>query len=336
MTRILVEIDLDEVGRRRLKALPGGTVETIAHHDSWWEMPADRLPGPEILLCKRPPRNLADLPNLRLIQISTVGYEHLRDFGFADRPVRVCNARGIFDTAIGEWCLAMMINLIRDLRGMLRNQQHAVWDRADHFQEEVRGRVVGLWGYGGIGRETARLAKMLGMTVHVMTRQGVRPRTNTFAEPGSGDPEGKLPDRVFFPEQKREFLGELDFLVLALPHTRESDGLIGREELRLLSRQAFLLNPARGPIVQEEALLEALRTHRLAGAALDTHFCYPLPADHPLWRFPNVILTPHISGADRSRLFAPRIAELFAQNVERYLTGQPLLNELTRQEWLEA
>ena len=90
----------------------------------------------------------------------------------------------------------------------------------------------------------------------------------------------------------------------------ESDGLIGEDELRALRRSAFLLNPARGPIVREEALLQALRRGWIAGAALDTHFAYQLPPDHPLRRFPNVILTPHVSGADKSRLFPRRIGEL--------------------------
>jgi phosphoglycerate dehydrogenase-like enzyme len=174
------------------------------------------------------------------------------------------------------------------------------------------------------------------MAVHAMTRSGVRPRLNTFAEPGVGDPEGPPPDRVFQRGQEREFLAGLDFLVLALPHTRESDGLVGEGELRALPRRAFLLNPARGPIVQEQALLTALRKGWIAGAAIDTHFAYPLPADHPLWRFPNVLLTPHISGADKSSLFPGRIGELFVENVERYLAERPLLNELTREEWLEA
>src|SRR5262249_36117084 len=111
---------------------------------------------------------------------------------------------------------------------------------------------------------------------------------------------------------------------------------IGAAELRTLPRTAFLLNPARGPIVQEEALLTALREGWIAGAALDTHFAYPLPPEHPLWKMPNVILTPHISGADLSRLFPPRIGELFVQNVERFLTGRPLLNLVTADEWREA
>lgn len=336
MPRILVEVTIPPAALEGLRALPSVQVETIESHDTWWDLPDDQLPGPDVLLCKRPPSNLDALPNLKLIQLSTVGYEHLRGFGFADRSVRVCNARGLFDTAIGEWVVSMMIALARDLRGMLRDQDSGVWRRSERYQQEIRGGTVGVWGYGGIGREVARLAKALGMTVHVMTRGGVKPRIHTFAEPGSGDPDGTLPDKVFTTPRKREFLAGLDFLVLALPHTKESDGLVGDDELNALPRSAFLINPARGPIVHEESLLRALRQGRLAGAALDTHFAYPLPADHALRRFPNVILTPHVSGADKSRLFPARMGALLLENVDRYLSDRPLLNELTRQEWLEA
>jgi phosphoglycerate dehydrogenase-like enzyme len=336
MTSILSDVPLDEAAVRRLEALPGVTVRLLPAHDADWDLADDLLRGPEILLCKLPPRNFERMTGLKLIQISTVGYEHLRHLGLANRPLRVCNARGLFDTAIAEWNLAMMVNLTRDLFGMFRNQQQAVWQRASRFQQEVRGRVVGLWGYGGIGRETARLAKAFGMTVHVLTRSGVRPRHDAYFQPGTSDPEGVLPDREFVAGQERAFLAGLDFLVLALPHTRQSGGMVGEEQLRALPRTAFLLNPARGPIVQEQALLRALKEGWVAGAALDTHFAYPLPADHALWRLPNVILTPHISGADKSRHFPERVADLSAQNVARYLEGRPLLNELTPQEWAEA
>jgi phosphoglycerate dehydrogenase-like enzyme len=333
MLEVLCEVALEPGA---LASLSEARIHYLCPHRGEWDLPAELLPGPEVLLCKVPPANLDALTRLKLIQISTVGYEHLQARNLADRGVRVCNARGIFDTAIAEWCLAMMINLTRDLRGMIRHQEHGIWDRSERFHQEVRGRVVGLWGYGGIGRDTARLAKALGLTVHVMTRAGIRARKDYYCPAGTGDPEGKLPDRIFTAGQERDFLSGLDFLVLALPHTRHSDGMIGENELKALSRHAYVLNPARGPIIQEQALLRALREKWIAGAALDTHFSYPLPADHPLWRFPDVILTPHISGADKSRLFKGRMAELFRLNIQRYQAGQPLLNELTRQEWLEA
>jgi phosphoglycerate dehydrogenase-like enzyme len=336
MLCVVSDISLEETALARLRTLPGVTWESLPAHKAEWDMPAELLRDRHVLYCKVPPRNLFDIADLRLMQITTVGYEHLRHRGLADRPFRVCNARGVFDTAIAEWNVAMMINLVRDLRGQIRNQERSVWDRSPQYQQEIRGRVAGLWGYGGIGRETARLARALGLTVHVQTRTGVGPRLDAYTPVGTGDPQGVLPDRVFTTGQEAEFLAGLDFLILALPHTKQSDGMVGERELRALPRTAYLLNPARGPIVQEPALLEALRQGWIAGAALDTHFAYPLPPGHPLWQFPNVILTPHVSGADHSRNFPARIGDLIVQNVERLRKGEPLLNEVTAREWSET
>jgi phosphoglycerate dehydrogenase-like enzyme len=266
---------------------------------------------------------------LELIQIGSVGYEQLGGLGLAAKGIRVCNGRGLFDTPIAEWNIAMMINLVRDVRGMIRNQERGVWDRDARFQKDVRGSVVGLWGYGGIGRETARLAKALGMTVHVLSRGGAGPRPDVYTLPETGDPEGRLPDRVFGPDDVLTFLAGLDFLVLTMPRTKSTEGIVGEREIRALPRRAFVLNPARGPLIREEALLAALREGRIAGAALDAHYRYPLPAEHPLWHFPNVIMTPHISGSNHHPHFLERVWDIFANNVERYLAGRPLLNELT-------
>jgi phosphoglycerate dehydrogenase-like enzyme len=336
MISVLLDVPLESASYDRLERLPGVAVHALPPHAPDETITPKLLHGVQVLLCKRPPVNFEDLTHLELMQLTTVGYEHLRHLRLADRPVRLCNARGVFDTAIGEWNLAMMINLARDLRGMLRQQEQRIFRKEDRFEQEVRGRVVGLWGYGGIGRETARLAKAFGMTVHVLARHGVGPRRDTYVLPGTGDPEGDLPDRVFRPGRELDFLSGLDFLVLALPQTQRTNGLVGARELNALPPTAFVLNPARGPIVQEQALLTALREGWIAGAALDTHYAYPLPPEHPLWRFPNVILTPHISGADHSRLYPARMGDLFCTNVERFLAGLPLLNLVSAEELREA
>jgi phosphoglycerate dehydrogenase-like enzyme len=188
---------------------------------------------------------------------------------------------------------------------------------------------VGFWGYGGLARETARLARHLGMHVHVLTRQGVSLRHDSYTVPGTGDPDGTLPDRQYTTGQEQEFLGGLDFLIVAMPLTEATTGLIGLEHLRALPSTAFVLNPARGPIIREEALLQALEEKAIAGAALDTHYHYPMPPEHPLWALPNVIFTPHIAGSSLSPRFKERVWDIFSLNVDRFLRGEPLLNELT-------
>ena len=325
---VLVAGPLHPPGHAALAKLAGGDVRIIDYLDIPREVPAELLRDRHILFCSSPPKNFAGMKNLKLIQIDSAGYEQLIPLDLPEKKIRACNGLGNFDVPIAEWNIAMLINLARDVRGMIRNQEEKIWDRDARFQREIRGSVVGLWGYGGIGRETARLCKALGLKVHVLTRTGIKTRNEFYRVPGTGDPEGVLPDRVFTLQDTNDFLRGLDFLILAMPGTNNA-GIVDEPQLRALPRHAFVLNPARGPLIREEALLRALREGWIAGAALDTHYHYPMPADHPLWSMPNVIMTPHISGSGGSPFFLERIWDIFLQNVERYQAGKPLLNELS-------
>jgi phosphoglycerate dehydrogenase-like enzyme len=213
---------------------------------------------------------------------------------------------------------------------MLENQRNAVWDRAARFQSELRGRVVGFYGYGGLARETARIAKAMGLGVWALTRDGtVKKRADIYRVEETGDPDGVLPDRVFGSDRKREFLGGVDFLVMALPLTPATEGLVGEQELRMLKPTAILINPARAALIRQDAFIRCLREGWIRGAAMDVHYAYPLPPEHPLWSMPNLVLTPHISGSAASTHFLDRIYDIFSQNIERYRAGQPMLNELS-------
>ncbi|MCE9591017.1 MAG: D-2-hydroxyacid dehydrogenase [Planctomycetes bacterium] len=292
--------------------------------------PIEKLRDIDVLFCSGiAPKNFHDAKQVKWVQLASAGYEQYIPLGLPAKGIRASNALGTFDVPIGEWCAAMIVNLARDVRGMIRNQDKAVWDRAARFQREVRGSTVGFWGYGGLAREAARLCKAMNMTVHALTRSGVAKREDKYVVPGSGDPDGKLPDRVFRMEDRAEFLRGLDFLIVAMPMTNASRGAIGEEELRALPRHACLLNPARGPLIQEQALLRALREGWIAAAALDTHYHYPLPPDHPLWAMPNVILTPHIAGSGDTQTYPKRVWDIFSQNLIRFRDGRPLLNELS-------
>ena len=328
--KIVIDVAAYEPALAALQQRADCRIECIAPpEERARELDLARIQDADILFCTFPPTNHAAMRNLKWIQIASTGYTQLHGLELPARGIRATNARGCFDVPIGEWAVAMMVNLARDFRQMIRNQDAAVWDRSAIFQNEIRGRTVGIWGYGGIGREVARLARQFGLRVHVMTRGGVGPRREVFTETGTGDPDGVLPDRVFRAGEELEFLRDLDFLIVALPLSKSTEGLIGERELRALPLRAFVLNPARGPIIQQDALLRALREKWIAGAALDTHYHYPMPPEHPLWRFPNVIFTPHISGSSLSPKFKQRLWEIFALNVERFAHGEPLLNALT-------
>ena len=333
MKNILVHGAIDPHGLELLSALKGAiTLLEADMEEKDWTVPANIAAQVEIMLSTHPPQNLAAMSKLAFWQIGSVGYTQLVGLGLPQKGIQVSNARGVFDVPIGEWNVAMMINLARNLRGMIRNQEQGVWDPGAEFQQEINGAVVGIWGYGGIGRETARLCKMMGMTVHVLSRQGVTVRENIYCLPGTGDVNGRLPDHVFLAHERFTFLQGLDFLIVATPLTDSTRGMIGAAELAALPNHAFVLNPARGPIIQEEALLAALRDGSIAGAALDTHYYYPMPPDHPLWQFPNVIMTPHISGSSLNYRFNGRIWAIFIENVRRFMAGDPLLNQLTAAE----
>ena len=329
MPKAIIDIQVKPEALHRLQALPGMHVECIGPSNEAREMPSKLIRDADMLVCLMPPKNHAEMSALKFIQVSSAGYAQLYALDLVRRGIRACNARGVYDTTIAEWSMAMMVNLARDLRGMIRNQERGHWERAPRFATEIRGRTVGIWGYGGIGRETARLAKTLGLTVHVLVRRGIGSRDGAYRVPGTGDPDGKLPDRVFITGQEQEFLRELDFLILSMPHTPANTGIIGERELRAMKPGAFLLNPARGPLIQEAALLKALEEKWFAGAALDTHFHYPMPPEHPLWRLPNVIMTPHISGSEMGPHFVDRMWDIVLHNAQNLLTGKPLWNELS-------
>ncbi len=145
-----------------------------------------------------------------------------------------------------------------------------------------------------------------------------------FSLPGAGDPAGRLPERYFAPSELLEMLPQCDVVVVAAPLTSQTRGLIDDAAFAVMRPGALLINCARGPICDEAALARALETRRIAGAALDVFAQEPLPSEHPLWRLPNVILSPHISSL--STRYAERAASIFMENLRRYMVGEPLVN----------
>src|SRR5687768_4930817 len=330
MPQLLVDATIDPKVVEALGKSSGLSVATVpGDHESKRELPESLIADAQGMLCTFLPTNHQVMRSLKLVQLCSAGFAQLENLGLSSRGVRVCNASGVNDIPIAEWAITMMVALARDLPLMFRNQQQGIWDRDARFQTEIRGRTLGIWGYGGIGRETARLASAMGLRVYVLTRSGKIADTPRFRIEGTGDDAGTIPQKVFALDQIDAFCHDLDFLLLAMPQTPDNVGIVNRRVFEMLPDRAFLLNPARGPLVLEDDLLWALRTNRIAGAALDTHFKYPMPPDHPLWRMRNVIMTPHISGSSKSPHFTSRLWQLFAENLKRWQAGQPLLNELT-------
>jgi phosphoglycerate dehydrogenase-like enzyme len=154
------------------------------------------------------------------------------------------------------------------------------------------------------------------------------PADHGYTVPGVGDPEGIIPERFYRPQELQDMLPECDYVVLAVPLTDATQELIGRDELRAMRPSAFLINIARGGVVDETALIRALQEGWIAGAGLDVFVQEPLPDDSPLWSMDNVILSPHISGS--TPRYFDRAVDVFAENLRRYLAGEPLINRVDR------
>ncbi|PZF79627.1 D-2-hydroxyacid dehydrogenase [Jiangella anatolica] len=328
--RILVAQPVLDAGLDRVRALaPDAVVEVIEPFGPDAVLPEALVRDVTVLFADLCPANVEQLRRLRWLQLGSHGYSQLNGLTLP-RDAVVANASGVNDIPIAEWCVLMMLALARDLPGMLDAQRGHRWDRDARFQAELRGRRVGVLGYGNIGRELARLCRALGLEVWALSR--FRPGARELRYDPLDRPAGSVPvpDRSFTPDQRAEFLAGLDYLVVTTPVTGSTRGLVDADALRLLPQHAMLLNPARAGVVDEAALLAALRDGTIAGAALDDHYRIPMPPDDPFFDLPNVIVTSHISGSNSSTWFVERIWDLFARNLERHLAGERLLNVIAR------
>ena len=298
-------------------------------------LPREMLKDVDVLFCEMPPANFADLERLKWIHLTSSGYTQVLNLPILEKNIRVTNGLGTFDIPIAEWNIMMLLWWHRNMLEAQESQRAQRWDRAPKYEREIRGSTVGFYGYGGIARETTRLAKAMGLKVWALTRRPIKNRSMTYCIEGTGDPAGVLPDRVFTAEKIQEFLGGLDYLILTVPLSPSTKGLIGEKELRMLQPSAVVLNCARGPIIEEQAFLRCLKEGWIRGAATDVHYVYPLPSEHPLWTMPRLIITSHVSGGAGGAHFLPRAYNIFAQNLARYCAGKPLLNELTQEQLQE-
>lgn len=277
--------------------------------------------------------NLDQAPNLRWIQLHSAGADHFWTEPISKREgVEVTTMSGIHAVPMAEFCLSMMLAFNYRLPTMLHFQAKNLWQTKDpddlmtdlYNPRPLRGQTVGIVGYGSIGRELARITRQMGMTVLAMKRDLMALQDTDYSAPGTGDPTGDLPDRLYPPEALVSMVRACDFVVLAIPLTPHTEKLISAEVLAAMKPTAVLINVARGGVVDEGALIETMREQRIGGAALDVFNQEPLPPESPLWALPNVILSPHISGNHAT--YHQHAAGMFIENLHRYLAGRPLLN----------
>ena len=284
-----------------------------------WDRDAIRrqLPDADIVFTPFVDRDVfPSATRLKWIQSPAVGVGSLMFPELLASPVVVTTARGIRARSIAEHVIGAAIALSRRLPHALRAQQAHRWaqDELEGPGSGVRslhGMRIGIVGLGSIGMEIAIRARAFGMSVIAIRR---RPH----------DPPPPGIDAVHGPDRVPELLAQSDVIVLAVPHTPETKQIIGRRELEIIKPGALLINIARGKLIDDAAVIDALRDGRLGGAALDVFTREPLEPDSPYWDLPNVIVTPHTSGAMQD-YWTPLLA-LFSDNLRRFERGEPLRN----------
>ena len=256
----------------------------------------------------------ARAPRVRWIQASSSGIgEWVRMLKIVDSPIVVTNAAGIHSVPLGEFVVFAMLYFARNWPLMVAEQRAHHWERC--AIETLEGKTLGIVGLGNVGRTAARLAKPFGVRTIGMRRS-----------PGASAEDDV--DALYGPDGLTTVLRESDYLALCVPQTSETVGMLGAAEIASIKRGAVLINIARGSVLDEPALIEALRSGHLRGAALDVVAREPLAAESPLWDMPNVIITPHSmsTGVDENE----RLTTLFCDNLRRYLAEQPLTNVIDK------
>lgn len=329
MLNVLVTMRFDEAQLDRLRAVSPRLRVTRGDPET-----AD-YSRTDILYAGMPPRDLSRAPNVQWVQLHMAGVNALYDHPiYTNSAIPLTTTSGVHAATIAEYAITVLLALAHRLPRMVEWQARGLWPPDEQrwplfVPTEVRGAALGIIGYGSIGRELARIAKAaFAMAVLACKRDPSRRPDPGYRLPGTGDPEGVLPDEWLAAAELPALLARSDVVVMCAPLTPETHHMIGAKELRTMKSSAYFINVGRGATVDEIALAEALAEKRIAGAAIDVFAQEPPPAGHPLYRLDSVILSPHVSGFIPS--YDDKCAELFAENLRRYLTGAPLLNLVDR------
>jgi phosphoglycerate dehydrogenase-like enzyme len=272
----------------------------------------------EIAACSFPRGLLPKARNLRWFQQWAAGADWLLDYPEAvELDFVLTSVSGMHTAQMSEHVFAFLLTFAREFHLAMRLQERHEWIPQNQHERlfELTGKTMALVGVGAIGARTAQIATAFGMRV-----LGVR-RNPEVSVPGV--------EAMFGPDQLLDLLPQADFVVLIVPLTRETRGMIGERELRAMKSTAYIINVGRGGIVDERTLIQALQEGRIAGAGLDVFETEPLPEDSPLWAMDNVIITSHYAGITPH--YDERAMEIFLDNLRRYRAGEPLRNVVDKE-----
>jgi phosphoglycerate dehydrogenase-like enzyme len=242
----------------------------------------------------------------------SAGVDKLLFDDLIDSSIPVTNARGVFKRSLADWAILGILYFYKQVPRLIENKRAHRWQEVT--TDLISDRVMGIVGYGEIGRECARLAKALGIKIYATRR---RP------ELSKDDP---LLDRIFPSTELKQMLNHCDVVLASAPLTPETHHMLSHDEFKAMKSSAIVINVGRGPVVHEAALIDALQSKRIAGAALDVFENEPLPPDHPLWDMDNVLISPHSTDHTRDPDWLDLSVICFIDNFHRYLRGEPLNN----------
>lgn len=306
--RLLVALGAPDDFDDRVRAVAPGAYITHARpgEDGYDEALAEA----EVILGWPRGEDTRHAPKLRWLQISSAGADNY--VGFVPGHVMLTTANGVHGIPVAEHAMALMLAFARGIHVSVRKQMRRHWETA--YLDELYGRTCGILGAGDIGMQLASRAAAFGMRVLAFKRTPADPPPHV--------------ERVYVLDTLEELLGESDYVVNTLPETPSTHTLIDSRRFAQMKEGSVFINVGRGTTVDEQALIQALRAGRLRGAGLDVFEKEPLPAESPLWDLPNVIVTPHDGG--QSPRLEERVTELFVKNLQRYLSGDHLINEVDR------
>lgn len=290
-------------------------------HLTTYEHINDELPDTDIFVgYSLKPEQFTAAEKLKWLHSTAAGVGQLMYPELRESGVLVTNASGVHSVPMAEHILGLLIALARRFPSAFRYQMNSHWSQQEIWDDQLRprelqGQTLLFVGFGAIGRETAKRVRPLGMNIWAVTRSG------------QGDPA--LADRYLPAAQLEEVLHQADYVILAAPETPETHHLMNAARLAAMKPTAFLINVARGTLIDEAALIDTLQRRAIAGAALDVTEHEPLPPDSPLWSLDNCLITPHISSA--SEFLWDRQTELLLENLSRWFGGKELINRVDLQ-----
>lgn len=331
-THILATIELPQEARARIRSMSEKVKLDVIPADTAEDIPDERWAGVDVLYTWHVLPDLEKAPNLKWVQFSSGGVDIFMDHPLIqNREIIATTMSGAITGQIAEYVLMAMLAFGQKLFKLRRYQRERKYPEReekwiDFMPIDLRGSTVGIVGYGSIGRQVARYAHTFGARILAVKKDVMHPEDKGYTREGMGDPHGDFFDRLYPIEALNSLLAESDFVVLSLPLTDSTHHLIDARAISAMKESAYLINVGRGGLIDQRALVEALKAKKIAGAALDVFEEEPLPADSPLWEMENVIISPHISGL--SRHLDNDLISLFIENLNRFMAGLPLYNRI--------